>query len=81
MKSKQLTTVDQLQIGDRFYKAGDQKKKVWTKVHHETKVRNYQTYKHWGLPDGEKWPQALKGNSPVVFLRSAMESAAKSEVP
>lgn len=81
MERNKLTTVDQLQIGDRFYKAGDQKKKVWTKVHNQAKVTNYQTYNHWGVPDGEKWPQALKGNSPVVFLRSATESAATSGVP
>jgi hypothetical protein len=78
MKRNELTTVDKLRIGDRFHKAGDQKKKVWTKVENETKVTNYQTYKHWGLPDGEKWPQALKGNSPVVFLRHATESAVTS---
>lgn len=70
-----LTIIEKLQVGDRFHRAGDQKKVVWTKVEHQTKVTNYQAYKHWAVKDGERYPQALKHNSPVVFLRHATESA------
>lgn len=75
MEKNTLTTVDKLQIGDRFYKAGDRKKELWTKVEAQKKVTYFQTYVHWAKKDKEVHPQALKANSPVIFLRHALEDA------
>lgn len=72
MKRNQLTTLEKLQFGDRFHKAGDQKKAVWTLI------RQADHTQYWVIKDMEKYEQKMKGNAPVVFLRSVMESPATS---
>lgn len=69
MKNNKVTTLDTLAIGDRFYKAGDQKKIVWQLMSSPSKsTYNVKT-------DKEMHPRTMRGNAPVVFLRSAMETA------
>ena len=65
MEKKTLTTLDKLNDGDRFYKAGDQKKQVWTKNQSIDHQISYVT------KDKERYPQKMKLNAPVVFLRNA----------
>jgi hypothetical protein len=70
MERNTTTTASELQIGDRFYKCNDKHKTVLQMVEHESKVTKYQTYKHWCKPDGAKFPDAIKGDTMVVFLRN-----------
>lgn len=67
------TTINQLGIGDRFYKANDKKKEVWEVVQNERKVTKFQTYDYWIKKDTDNYPVAIKSNSAVIFLRSATE--------
>lgn len=69
MEKNTKTTIENLQIGDRFYKANDRHKTMFTKVQHESKVTHYQTYQHWALKDAERYPLAMKADTQVVFLR------------
>lgn len=69
MERNTVTTMYHLKIGDRFYKCSDKKKTVWTKVEAETKQTHFQTYKHFGILDGEKYPVAFKSDTQVIFLR------------
>lgn len=73
MKRNEVTTLDKLQIGDRFYKSGDAKKTVWTLKQPSKNLNQYDVMK-----DGETYPRPMKGNAPVVFLRSAMGSPVTS---
>lgn len=81
MKKNQLTTVDQLQIGDRFYFQNDSNKVVWEIVEHETKTTHYRTYKHFCLLGSfadrttdkqlrKHQSKGVQGNTNVVYLRS-----------
>lgn len=81
MNKNTLTTVDKLQIGDRFYFANDRNRVVWEKVQHEIKSTHYRTYHHFCLlgtyADRVSDPVMRKNNSKglqpetkVVYLRS-----------
>lgn len=81
MKKNQLTTVDQLQIGDRFYFQNDNNKVVWEMVDHETKTTHFRTYSHFCLlgsyadrTTDQQWrnqqAKGVQGNTSVVYLRS-----------
>lgn len=72
MERNKVTTLGKLQIGDRFYKAGDKKKKVWTIKSPGKNLNEYMVQE-----DGDPYPRALKGNAPVVYLRSALEQTAR----
>lgn len=68
MERNTITTVGELHIGDRFYKASDKKRVVWEKVESEIKRTYYQTYKHFAITPGERFPVAMNKDSKVVFL-------------
>ncbi len=70
MERNTATTIDKLKPGDRFYVANDKKKEMFEKVAHEVKKTNYQTYKHFGKKDNEKFPVAFKNDTRIIFLRS-----------
>jgi hypothetical protein len=81
MKKHEITTVDKLQIGDRFYFLNDKNKVVWEKVEHEVKSTQYRTYSHFALlgtyADRVKDlvmrknnSKGMQPNTQVVFLRS-----------
>ncbi|HCU46662.1 MAG TPA: hypothetical protein DF610_19265 [Sphingobacterium sp.] len=81
MKKNQLTTVDQLQIGDRFYFQNDNNKVVWEMVDHETKSTHFRTYRHFCLLGSyadrtsdkrlrDQQAKGVQGNTNVVYLRS-----------
>lgn len=70
MERNTLTTIDKLQVGDRFYKANDKKKEVWEVVEHETKQTHFQTYRFWATNGKLKYPEPVKKNTVLVFLRS-----------
>jgi len=69
MERNTQTTVYHLQIGDRFYKVNDKKKWVYEMVEGEVKQTHFQTYKHFALKDGERYPDAIKSITEVIFLR------------
>lgn len=69
MKRNELTEAKNLLVGDRFYKANDKAKAVWEIVKHEEKKTAYQTYTVFAVRPGNKFPEALKANTSVVFLR------------
>lgn len=70
MERNTVTILSKLQIGDRFYKTADPKRKVYTKVEGEVVKTYFQTYKHYGKADNERFPVMMKGNTSVIFLRS-----------
>jgi hypothetical protein len=81
MKKNEVTTVDKLQIGDRFYFLNDKNKVVWEKIEHEVKTTKYRTYNHFALlgsyadivKDRIKRRNNSKGMQPntrVVYLKS-----------
>ena len=77
MERNQLTTVAQLQPGDRFYKRNDKHKKVLVRIAHIPRQMHIQNYKHWCLPASiadkqlERYAMAIKKETPVIFLRHA----------
>jgi|GEM_PF-1564275 len=70
MERNTLTTAKMLQIGDRFYIAKHRKKIIMQMVKGEIKKTYYQTYRYWCQADGDKYPQAIKGDTQVIFLRN-----------
>lgn len=64
-----LTSIMELKAGDRFYRAKDKKKHVFTMIEHEKKVTYYRTYRFWAQQDGFLHPQSFNGTTEVVFLR------------
>lgn len=87
MKKHELTTVDQLQIGDRFYFPTDKSKVVWEMVEHETTSTHFRTYKYFCLvgsyADRVSCPKqrnlnarGIMGNTKVIYLRSVKEVTA-----
>jgi hypothetical protein len=64
-----ITTVDKLTISDRFYKAKDKSKSIWTLVPSKKLVTKYRTYKHSALKDGTRHPEFVNAETQVVFLR------------
>lgn len=83
MKRGEETTAGMLQIGNRFYKKSDKKKRSYEIVDSEPKTTQYRTYKLFCIPsdvmdavliDTKKkrtQMQALLSNTPIVFLRHA----------
>lgn len=69
MERLTVTTIDKLQVGDRFYKAADRQKAVWTKVQHDVKITNFQTYKYFALKDGSRHPEAISKTTSLIFLK------------
>lgn len=77
MERNTITTMRELKIGDRFYKAADKKKTVYERVEHETTKTKYQTYQYWDLEGSlllkatnlERYAKAITGSTEVVFLR------------
>jgi hypothetical protein len=63
------TTVDKLCIGDRFYKAKDKAKQVWTLVPSKKVVTKYRTYSYSALKDGTKHSEFVNADTQVIFLR------------
>lgn len=84
MKRNEVTTMDKLSQGDRFYFANDKKRLVWQKVEHEKTQTRYKTYKHFALlasvVDNPCMKEEYKRNlikavnkeTGVVFLRRAV---------
>ncbi|WP_149913515.1 hypothetical protein [Sphingobacterium cavernae] len=81
MKRNEVTTVDKLQIGDRFYFLNDKNKVVWEKVDFAVKTAHYRTYSHFALlgtyadrvKDSVMRKNNSKGMQPdtrIVFLKS-----------
>ena len=77
MERNTITTMRELQIGDRFYKASNKKKTVYERVEHETTKTKYQTYQYWAVEGCfqltttsiERFAKAFTGSTEVVFLR------------
>lgn len=63
MERNTVTTIDKLEIGDRFYKVGDKKKDVYTKVGITTMQK-----------DGERYPMFLNPARQIVFIRHKTEA-------
>lgn len=87
MKKNERTTVDNLQVGDRFYFQNDKNKVVWELISHDEKTTKYRTYRHFCLlgtyADRVQDPVMRKNNSKgimpttqVVYLRSTKEVSA-----
>lgn len=72
MQRNKLTTLDQLAIGDRFHKAGDKKKEVWTVLQIQEQRHKAATYEV--IRDKERHSDTMTGNKSVVFLRHATET-------
>lgn len=82
MQRLTVTTIDELQIGDRFYKASDKKKVTLVKVEHDVKRTYFRTYRNFCIeaaiydaqkgilkPIHERFINPLNKETPVVFLR------------
>jgi hypothetical protein len=69
MEPKTIAQVCRLQIGDRFYRANDSTKKMFTKVEVKPKRGKYIILKDGGLKDGDKKPHYFMPDTPVVFMR------------
>lgn len=82
MNRNELTTAENLKIGDRFYKLGDKKKEVLQMVLNNTKVTHYRTYRFFCCPvsaiDNTLMSQKLKDyqikpilkETKVIFLKN-----------
>lgn len=70
MERNTLTTIDKLNVGDRFYKVKDKNKTVWEKVAHEIKQTNYQTYSQFATKGKDPHTYAFRKDAQVIFLRS-----------
>lgn len=69
MERNTMTTVDKLRIGDRFYRASDKNKTMWTKVEAPVKKTFFQTYRHHARKDGDKYAIDVRSDLQVVFMR------------
>lgn len=69
MERNTVTTIDQLRVGDRFYKQSDRKKIVWEKVFHATKKTHFMTYRFFAKQDGMLYPEPIKKSTQLIFLR------------
>lgn len=70
LRHLQLTTVDKLKLGDRFYKATDRKKHPYTLTECVPIKTFFRTYNYFATKDGERNPAAIVKTTQVVFLRS-----------
>lgn len=64
MERNTLTSIENLKIGDRFYKALDKKKEVWEYI-------SYSNKKYHCKRDNELHPTPFSGLMAVRFLRHA----------
>ncbi|MDM8176866.1 hypothetical protein QT327_21365 [Olivibacter sp. 47] len=83
MQRNEMTTMEKLSLGDRFYFANDKKRLVWQKVEHETTQTKYRTYKHFALLASvvdnpcmkeeykKNLTKAVNKDTAIVFLRRA----------
>ena len=71
MERNTITTIDKLEFGDRFYKASDKTRKVYTKVPVRPLKNKYRTLQYGALKDGEKFPNHMTVEIQLVFLRHA----------
>ena len=78
MERNTPTTVNKLKTGDRFYKAKDSKKQVLQMIDHQAKETLHYTYHYWCKTDNDRHPQAIKGDTNVIFLRNATDGAAST---
>lgn len=69
MEKYTRTTIDQLRIGDRFYRLGDKRKQEWTKVIHKSNRFQLQSHTNWALKDACRYPLAMDTTTEVIFLR------------
>ncbi|HVZ95420.1 MAG TPA: hypothetical protein VG847_00990 [Chitinophagaceae bacterium] len=81
MERNTLTTMSQLKIGDRFFKANDKHKNVFEKIDHLVLRTYFQTYTHWAISASvldvfilnentiARHARAFKSDTPVIFLR------------
>jgi hypothetical protein len=74
MERNTQTTICELQIGDRFYRTGDKNKVVWEIVESDLLKTHFQTYKHFAIQAGMKFPQPMKKHTAVIFLRHKTET-------
>lgn len=79
MERNTKTEIRELKPGDRFYKAADRKKEVWEKVEDNAKQTRYQTYSHFAKRDGDKFSQAFKSDTLVIFLRNNIAQTSPKE--
>lgn len=82
MNRNELTTAENLKIGDRFYKLGDKKKEVFEMIAHEAKATHFRTYKLFCCPalamDNKLMQKRLKDyqikpilkETKVIFLKN-----------
>jgi protease II len=68
-QARSITTIDKLEIGDRFVFAKDKKQRKFTKVAHEIERNKYTVRVYWALQDGQKYPVSLSSNTILKFLR------------
>lgn len=85
MNRNELTSVELLKTGDRFYKASDKNKLVFVIVEGERKQTHFRTYKYFACPASivdhqglkqvqkERSYKAVNKDTQVVFLRHAEE--------
>lgn len=73
MERNTITTIDKLEIGDRFYKLNDKKKVCWTVVEAEKKTTYFRTYRFFAMKDGENFPTPTNKDTQLVFLRHKIE--------
>ena len=70
MERNTQTTVRQLKIGDRFFKASDKKRIPWQMVEADMKKTYFKHYHYWAKLDNCTKPEPLDGATKVVFLRN-----------
>jgi hypothetical protein len=75
MERNTVTTIDVLQMGDRFYKAGNAKKEMYTVVKVKPLKNKYFILVYGALKDGEKYPVHIKKETKLVFVRHAQIAA------
>lgn len=69
MKRFELTTAGALTAGDVFYKASDKSKQKFEIVNAKIKVTPHQVFSVFARKHGSIYPEALKKDTKVVFLR------------
>ncbi|MFD2961342.1 MULTISPECIES: hypothetical protein [Olivibacter] len=84
MQRNEVSTMEKLTLGDRFYFANDKKRLVWQKVEHAATQTKYRTYKHFALLASvvdnpcmkeeykKNLVKAVNKDTSVVYLRRAI---------
>lgn len=81
MIKNEVTTVSNLQIGDRFYFQNDKNKVVWEKIEQEAKNTHFRTYNHFAIIGSyadriacpkrrNQHSKGIMSSTKVVYLRS-----------